>query len=86
MQTKGYVTPRLVSCGSSPRARLRLFCFPYAGGAAHILHQSARWRELTTVAFALHMLPGEHFFLHTSQDMLPELVTRQLERPRDGAA
>jgi medium-chain acyl-[acyl-carrier-protein] hydrolase len=39
MPTKGSVTPWLVSYGSSPRARVRLFCFPYAGGAAHLFHQ-----------------------------------------------
>ncbi|MGH9971827.1 MAG: thioesterase II family protein [Pyrinomonadaceae bacterium] len=36
------------------------------------------WRELTTGAFCLHMLPGDHFFLHTSQDLLFEIVRREL--------
>nr|QEO74499.1 thioesterase [uncultured bacterium] len=44
------------------------------------------WREMTTGAFSLHMLPGDHFFLHTSQDMLLEIINRQLARLRDGAA
>lgn len=39
MQTKESATPWLVSYKPSPRARLRLFCFPYAGGAAHIFRQ-----------------------------------------------
>ncbi|HEX8146865.1 MAG TPA: alpha/beta fold hydrolase [Pyrinomonadaceae bacterium] len=42
MQKKGPVTPWLVSYGSTPRAHLRLFCFPYAGGAANIFHQWPR--------------------------------------------
>jgi medium-chain acyl-[acyl-carrier-protein] hydrolase len=42
MQTKGSGTPWLVSPAASPRARVRLFCFPYAGGAAHIFRQWAR--------------------------------------------
>src|SRR5919197_5894001 len=39
MQTKGSATPWLISYRLSPRARARLFCFPYAGGAAHIFRQ-----------------------------------------------
>src|SRR5215213_1036394 len=38
----------------------------------------APWRELTTGEFSLHMLPGDHFFLHTARDMLLEIITRQL--------
>jgi medium-chain acyl-[acyl-carrier-protein] hydrolase len=44
------------------------------------------WREMTTCAFSLHMLPGDQFFVHTSQDTLLEIVSRQLARLRDGAA
>lgn len=39
------------------------------------------WRELTTGAFSLYMLPGAHFFLHTSQAALLEIVARQLANP-----
>lgn len=38
----------------------------------------AAWGELTTGPFSLHMLPGDHFFLHTSQSMLLEIVARRL--------
>lgn len=38
------------------------------------------WREHTTGAFSLHMLPGDHFFLHTSQDLLFEIVRQELGR------
>jgi surfactin synthase thioesterase subunit len=31
------------------------------------------------VGFSLHMLPGDHFFLHSSQIALLEIVTRELE-------
>jgi medium-chain acyl-[acyl-carrier-protein] hydrolase len=48
--------------------------------------QLTPWREMTTGAFSLHMLPGDHFFLHTSQDVLLEIITRQLARLRGGAA
>ena len=40
--------------------------------------QLAPWRELTTGAFSLHMLPGDHFFLHASQNALLEIVALQL--------
>lgn len=46
----------------------------------------ARWRELTTGDFSLHMVPGDHFFLHTSQDMLLEILARHLARLGNGAA
>jgi medium-chain acyl-[acyl-carrier-protein] hydrolase len=36
------------------------------------------WRELTTSSFALHMLPGGHFFLKSSQHFLLELLSREL--------
>lgn len=37
-----------------------------------------QWKELTASGFALHMLPGDHFFLRPSQTQLIELVTRDL--------
>jgi medium-chain acyl-[acyl-carrier-protein] hydrolase len=39
----------------------------------------ALWSEYTTARFSLHMLPGDHFFLHSSQSALLEIVTRELE-------
>src|SRR4051812_34558118 len=39
MKTDDLTTPWLVRYKASPRARLRLFCFPYAGGAAHVFRQ-----------------------------------------------
>jgi medium-chain acyl-[acyl-carrier-protein] hydrolase len=39
----------------------------------------APWGEYTTASFSLHMLPGDHFFLHTSQGALLEIVARELE-------
>jgi medium-chain acyl-[acyl-carrier-protein] hydrolase len=46
----------------------------------------APWRELTSGASSLHMLPGDHFFLHTSQALLLEIVARQLANLGDGGA
>jgi medium-chain acyl-[acyl-carrier-protein] hydrolase len=36
------------------------------------------WEELTSSRFALHMLPGDHFFLRSSQALLLELLTKEL--------
>lgn len=36
------------------------------------------WREQTTAGFSLHMLPGDHFFLHTSRDLLLQTISRKL--------
>jgi surfactin synthase thioesterase subunit len=33
---------------------------------------------LTTAAFSLQMIPGDHFFLHASQNALLEIIARQL--------
>jgi medium-chain acyl-[acyl-carrier-protein] hydrolase len=42
-----------------------------------------RWRELTTGDFSLHTVPGDHFFLHTSQALLLEILARRLPRLGD---
>ena len=39
----------------------------------------APWGEYTTASFSLHMLPGGHFFLHSSQGALLEILARELE-------
>jgi surfactin synthase thioesterase subunit len=36
------------------------------------------WKELTCSRFALHMLPGDHFFIRSSQSHLLRLVAREL--------
>jgi medium-chain acyl-[acyl-carrier-protein] hydrolase len=36
------------------------------------------WREQTTAAFSLRMLPGDHFFIHTSHGLLLESLAREL--------
>lgn len=37
-----------------------------------------RWGEQTTVSFSLSMLPGDHFFLHGSKDLLLRIISRTL--------
>ncbi len=37
------------------------------------------WREQTTGAFALHLLPGGHFFLHSAKNALLRLLSQTLE-------
>jgi medium-chain acyl-[acyl-carrier-protein] hydrolase len=36
------------------------------------------WREQTHAAFSLHMLPGDHFFLHTAQSLLLQSLHQAL--------
>lgn len=38
------------------------------------------WREQTTAGFVLRMLPGDHFFLHASQQYLLRTVAQELMR------
>lgn len=46
----------------------------------------AGWREVTTGNFSLHMVPGDHFFVHTSQDILLEILALHLARLGAGGA
>ena len=36
------------------------------------------WREQTTKAFTLHMLPGDHFFLNTARSLILQMLGREL--------
>jgi len=38
------------------------------------------WREQTRGEFKLRMLPGDHFFLHSSQSVLLQVLCRELHR------
>ncbi|HKY05779.1 MAG TPA: alpha/beta fold hydrolase [Blastocatellia bacterium] len=38
------------------------------------------WSEHTTAAFSLRMLPGDHFFLHSAQQLLLKIVNQGLQR------
>ena len=38
----------------------------------------AAWHEQTSSTFKLHMLPGDHFFLHSKQDLLAQILTQKL--------
>src|SRR6185295_1953892 len=39
----------------------------------------AAWQDQTVSAFSLSMFPGDHFYLHTAQDLLIEKVSRTLD-------
>lgn len=38
------------------------------------------WREQTTASFSYHMLPGNHFFLHTAQEILLEMIAKRMHK------
>ncbi|HEY0407822.1 MAG TPA: thioesterase II family protein [Pyrinomonadaceae bacterium] len=38
------------------------------------------WRERTTADFSLHMLPGDHFFLHSASSLLLKILSQELLR------
>ncbi|MFE5328115.1 thioesterase II family protein [Embleya sp. NPDC056575] len=42
---------------------------------------AAGWREQTTADFALHVLPGDHFFLHSARSTLLTTLARELSAP-----
>lgn len=43
------------------------------------------WREQTTASFQVHLLPGDHFFIHTAQPPLLRALHRGLEELVTGA-
>jgi medium-chain acyl-[acyl-carrier-protein] hydrolase len=38
------------------------------------------WHVQTTGSFSLHALPGDHFFIHSSERQVIELLLRELQR------
>lgn len=38
------------------------------------------WQAQTSTSFTKHLLPGDHFFLHSSQSLLLQLLSDKLER------
>lgn len=38
------------------------------------------WREHTTSEFSLHMFPGDHFFINTSQGLLLDILAKRLDQ------
>lgn len=62
-------------------AKVRLICFPYAGGGA--ADQTKReqlmpWSDHTTSTFTLRMFQGDHFFLHTAELKILEIIAQKL--------
>ncbi|MEP6912146.1 MAG: thioesterase domain-containing protein, partial [bacterium] len=41
--------------------------------------QLTAWREHTSGGFSLRMLPGDHFFIHSSELMLLQMLTLELQ-------
>jgi medium-chain acyl-[acyl-carrier-protein] hydrolase len=42
------------------------------------VNQLQAWKEQTASEFGLHMLPGDHFFIHTQQELLIGLLTQRM--------
>lgn len=38
------------------------------------------WKDQTNTGFTLHMLPGDHFFLHTAASLLLQTLSRELRQ------
>lgn len=39
-----------------------------------------KWKEQTNKNFSMHMLPGDHFFIHSERDRLLGLISRDIEK------
>lgn len=72
-------------CQTYDYAHEAAFDFPitaYGGtedGEVKYEHLGA-WREQTTKAFCVRLLPGDHFFLNTHQQLLLQSLARELEQ------
>jgi len=44
----------------------------------------AAWQQQTTATFTLHLLPGDHFFIHSAQARLLELLGQALSEGKAG--
>jgi medium-chain acyl-[acyl-carrier-protein] hydrolase len=42
----------------------------------------AAWREQTTSSFTLCMMPGDHFFMHSAQERILDVISQQLKNHR----
>ena len=36
------------------------------------------WEELTSATYRLHLLPGDHFFIHTAPTLITQIIAREL--------
>lgn len=43
-----------------------------------VRHEIEPWRAHTSASFSLHMLPGDHFFLHSAQDQVLRVISATL--------
>lgn len=46
--------------------------------------QLTAWREHTTATFSLRMLPGDHFFIHSAESMLLQMLALELRNVLQG--
>lgn len=44
------------------------------------LRRLQAWRAQTTAGFSVHMIPGDHFFIHTSQRALLSILSKELSK------
>jgi medium-chain acyl-[acyl-carrier-protein] hydrolase len=70
IQTYGYTAGDPLSCP--------VFAYCGVGDDEETRELMSRWKEQTDSRFKLHMLPGDHFFLRSSQSLLLELIARDL--------
>lgn len=72
VETYSYVSGPPLSCGIS--------VFGGLGDGETSRERLTPWREHTTGSFSLSMLPGDHFFLHTSESLLFRLISQKLHQ------
>jgi surfactin synthase thioesterase subunit len=83
-------SPWVVVAAPNPAARLRLFCFPYAGGGAAAYFGWGETLPRTVEVCAVQppgrdargfrhvMFPGGHFFQAENRDIVLEELSREL--------
>jgi len=64
-----------------PPLRCPIVAFCGAADAEVGVEDAAAWRAQTVGRFALHVLEGDHFFVHSAQSRLLELIASELAAP-----
>ena len=63
---------------AEPPLQSDITAFGGAGDPEFSVKDLVAWREETNGRFALHVLRGDHFFMHESQSRLLDLISQRL--------
>jgi medium-chain acyl-[acyl-carrier-protein] hydrolase len=66
------------SCSNEPPLHFPITAFAGIDDVDVPRERMESWREHTRGSFSIHMMPGDHFFIHTAQPDIIRIVVREL--------